>query len=109
MDKVSDCIIREELSFVSQGFATAWSAHSHLGLWPIWKIGTPYQIDNFFKPGLQGELVSGFGLSEPDGGSNIRALKTKAEKVPGGWRLSGSKLYTSNAPFRRFLNHCSSY
>lgn len=103
MDKVSDCIIREELSFVSQGFATAWSAHSHLGLWPIWKIGTPEQVEKFFKPGLRGELVSGFGLSEPDGGSNIRALKTKAAKVDGGWVLNGSKLYTSNAPFADFL------
>jgi butyryl-CoA dehydrogenase len=103
MDKVSDCIIREEISFVSQGFATAWSAHSHLGLWPIWKIGTPMQKEAFFIPGLQGDLVSGFGLSEPDGGSNIRALRTKASKVSGGWTLSGSKLYTSNAPFADFL------
>ena len=103
MDKIADCIIREELSYVSQGFATAWSAHSHLGLWPIWRIGTPFQVEEFFKPGLKGDLVSGLGLSEPDGGSNIRALKTKAKKVQGGWRLTGSKLYISNAPFADFL------
>ena len=42
-DKVSDCIVREELSRVSQGFASAWSAHGHLGLWPIWRVGTESQ------------------------------------------------------------------
>ena len=40
LDKISDCIIREELSYVSQGFAAAWSAHGHLGIWPIWRAGT---------------------------------------------------------------------
>ena len=43
MDKVSDCIVREELSYMSQAFASSWSAHSHLGIWPIWKIGTEQQ------------------------------------------------------------------
>lgn len=47
--------------------------------------------------------MAGFGLSEPDGGSNVRAMKTRAERVPGGWRLNGSKLYITNAPFADFL------
>lgn len=98
MDKVADCIIREELSYVSQGFATSWSSHSHLGLWPIWRIGTAAQKESFLKPGFAGTKIFGFGLSEPDGGSNIRALTTRATKVDGGYRLDGSKLYISNAP-----------
>lgn len=103
MDKVSDCIVREELSYMSQAFATSWSAHTHLGIWPIWKIGTEDQKKSYFEPALTGEKISGFGLSEPDGGSNVRALKTRAEKVPGGWKLNGSKLYITNAPFADFL------
>ncbi|CAM3767020.1 acyl-CoA dehydrogenase family protein [Bordetella tumulicola] len=103
LDKVSDCIVREELSYLSQAFATSWSAHSHLGIWPIWKIGTPTQKQRYFEPALSGEKISGFGLSEPDGGSNIRAMKTRADKVPGGWKLNGSKLYITNAPFADFL------
>lgn len=103
MDKVSDCIVREELSYVSQAFATSWSAHTHLGIWPIWKIGTPEQIEKYFKPALAGEKIAGFALSEPDGGSNVRALKTRAERVPGGWKITGSKLYITNAPFADFL------
>jgi alkylation response protein AidB-like acyl-CoA dehydrogenase len=103
MDKVSDCIVREELSYMSQAFATAWSAHTHLGIWPIWKIGTPSQRTRFLEPAMQGKKVSGFGLSEPDGGSNVRAMKTRAERVPGGWKLNGSKLYITNATFADFL------
>jgi len=103
LDKISDCIVREELSYLSQAFATSWSAHSHLGIWPIWKIGTPAQKERYFAPALAGDKISGFGLSEPDGGSNIRAMKTRADKVEGGWKLNGSKLYITNAPFADFL------
>lgn len=102
-DKISDCIVREELSRVSQGFASAWSAHSHLGLWPIWRAGTESQKERYFRPGVRGDKIAGFALSEPDVGSNIRALKTTARKVKGGWTINGGKLYTTNAPIADFL------
>jgi alkylation response protein AidB-like acyl-CoA dehydrogenase len=103
MDKVSDCIIREELGRVSQAFCAAYSAHSHLGIWPIWKAGTAMQKERYFRPAVQGEKISCFGLSEPDGGSNIRAMKTRAEKVHGGYRINGSKLYITNSPIANFM------
>ena len=101
LDKVSDCIVREELSYMSQGFASSWSAHSHLGIWPIWKAGTESQRERFFRPAVAGRKIAGFALSEPDGGSNIRGLKTRAERVAGGWnpcriaRSSMSSMTTS--------------
>jgi alkylation response protein AidB-like acyl-CoA dehydrogenase len=103
MDKVADCIVREELSAVSQAFATSWSAHTHLALWPIWRVGTADQKQRYLKQGLAGSLIGAFALSEPDTGSNIRELTAKAEKVAGGYRLRGSKLYISNAPIANFL------
>ena len=102
-DKVSDCIVREEMSRVCQSFSASWSAHTHLALWPIWRAGTPEQKARFFVPGLAGEKIGGFGLSEPDGGSDIRNMRTRADKVSGGWRLTGSKLYITNAPMADFL------
>jgi len=102
-DKVSDCILREEMSRICQAFSSSWSGHSHLGIWPIWKAGTETQRQRFFLPGLAGEKIAGFALSEPDGGSDIRAMRTRAEKVEGGWRLKGSKLYITNAPIADFL------
>ncbi len=98
-DKVADCIVREETSRVCQSFAAAWSAHTHVGLWPIWRVGTPEQKERYFRPGLRGERISGFALSEPDAGSDVRGLQTRADKAPGGYRLHGSKLYITNAPF----------
>ncbi|MCX7212402.1 MAG: acyl-CoA dehydrogenase family protein [Burkholderiales bacterium] len=103
LDKVAECIIREEMSAVCQGFASSWSAHSHLGIWPIWKAGTAAQKLRCFVPALAGEKIAGFGLSEPDGGSNVRALKTRATRVSGGWRLNGSKLYITNSPIADFV------
>jgi alkylation response protein AidB-like acyl-CoA dehydrogenase len=103
MDKISDCIVREELSFCSQAFASSWSAHSHLGIWPIWRAGTPEQRARCFVPALAGERIAAFALSEPDGGSNVRALRTRAERVAGGWRIDGSKLYITNAPIADFM------
>ena len=103
MDKVADCIVREEISAVSQSFATSWSAHCHLALWPIWRAGTVEQKARYLKPGLAGEKIGAFALSEPDTGSNIRELTTKAEKVAGGYRLRGAKLYISNAPIANFM------
>lgn len=103
MDKVSDCIIREELSRVSQAFCSSWSAHTHLGIWPIWRAGTDRQKSDYVGPALAGDKVAAFGLSEPDGGSNIRAMKTRAEKVAGGYRINGSKLYITNAPMADYV------
>lgn len=102
-DKLSDCIVREEMSRVNQAFASAWSAHSHLGIWPIWRAGTPEQKKRFFEPGVRGEKIAGFALSEPDVGSNIRAMKTSAKKVAGGYLINGSKLYITNSPIADFL------
>ena len=103
MDKVTDCIVREEMSRVCQSISAAWSAATHIGIWPIWRGGTDYQKQRWFSAALRGEAIGAFALSEPDGGSDTRALKTKAEKVTGGWKLNGAKLYITNAPFAHFL------
>jgi len=103
MDKISDCLIREEMSYVSQAFSSSWSAHSHLGIWPIWRAGTDEQKQRFFRPALSGDKIAAFGLSEPDVGSNIRALKTRAEKVDGGWKINGAKMYITNSPIADFI------
>ncbi|MBH67455.1 MAG: acyl-CoA dehydrogenase [Rhodospirillaceae bacterium] len=103
LDKISDCIIREEFGRVSQAFCGAFSAHSHLGIWPIWKAGTDSQKELYFLPALKGEKIACFGLSEPDGGSNIRAMKTHAKRDGDTYIINGSKLYITNAPMADFI------
>ena len=103
MNKISDCINREQLGRVSQAFCVAFSAHSHLGIWPIWRAGTEEQKSRFSAPAAKGRKIACFGLSEPDGGSNIRAMKTQAEKVDSSYKINGSKLYITNSPMADFM------
>lgn len=102
-DKISDCIIREEMSRVCQSFSAAWSAHTHVAAWPIWRAGTEEQKARFLRPALAGEKIGGFALSEPDGGSNIRALRTHARRTAGGYVINGSKAFITNSPIADFL------
>ena len=102
-DKVADCIFREETARVCQGFAAAWSAHTAVSMGSIWRGGTPEQRERFLRPGLAGELICAFALSEPDAGSDIRNLSTRAVKTPEGWRITGSKMYITNAPIADLL------
>ena len=103
MDKISDCIIREELERVSQASCAAFSAHSHHDIWPIWRAETEEKKSWFFEPAVTGKKIACFGLSEPDGGSNIRAMKTRAEKVDGVYKINGRKLYITNSAMADFM------
>lgn len=100
MDKVTDCIVREEMSRVCQSISAAWSAATHISIWPIWAAARPTRRSAGSRGAARRDDRRLFALSEPDGGSDTRALKTKAEKVEGGWRLNGAKLYITNAPSR---------
>ena len=67
-------------------------------MYPIYAYGSEAQRRKFL-PGLaSGELIGCFGLTEPDAGSDPAGMKTRAEKTDGGYRLTGSKMWISNAP-----------
>jgi alkylation response protein AidB-like acyl-CoA dehydrogenase len=63
----------------------------------ILRFGTEEQKQRFIPAICSGELAFCIGLSEPDAGSDLAAVKTKAEKVDGGWRLNGTKIWTTAA------------
>jgi len=103
VDRVTECIFREELARVCQGFATSWSAHSHLSVYPLFKIGTPDQKERYLQPAIRGEKIASFALTEPDAGSDVRSIRTSAKKVDGGYVLNGSKTFITNAPIADFF------
>jgi alkylation response protein AidB-like acyl-CoA dehydrogenase len=66
---------------------------------PILLFGTQEQKDKYL-PGLcSGELIGAHGMSEPDSGSDAYSLRTRAERVDGGYVINGSKMFVTNAPF----------
>ncbi len=103
VDKITDCILREEMSRICQGIATSWSGHSHLATYPIYYGGTEEQKRKYLKPAIKGEKIGAFALSEPDAGSDTKSIKAKAERSGRGYVLRGSKTFITNAPIADFL------
>jgi len=102
-DKITDVILREELSRICQGIATSWSAHSHLATYPIITSGTADQRREYLEPAIKGEKIGAFALSEPDAGSDTKSIKSMADKEGDGYVLRGSKTFITNAPIADFL------
>ncbi|NNU16182.1 acyl-CoA dehydrogenase [Parvularcula sp. ZS-1/3] len=91
-------LIAREVERVDSGYRSAMSVQSSLVMYPIEAFGSEEQKQRFL-PGLaKGELVGCFGLTEADGGSDPGSMRTKAEKVSGGYRLSGEKMWITNSP-----------
>jgi len=74
------------------------SVQSSLVMTPIHEFGSEAQKKKYLPKLAKGELVGCFGLTEPNHGSDPASMQARAKKVPGGYRLSGSKTWISNAP-----------
>jgi glutaryl-CoA dehydrogenase len=75
------------------------SVQSSLVMYPIYAYGSEEQRRRYLPRLASGEWVGCFGLTEPDAGSDPGGMRTRAEKIDGGYRISGSKTWISNAPF----------
>ena len=102
-DLLTGCIFYEELTRASAGISAGVFAHQHLAAGPIRRFGTDAQKAEFLLPALRGEIIGAFGLTEPDAGSDIRGIKTRAREVDGGYVLNGSKLYITNGTIADFM------
>ena len=83
---------------VDSGYRSAMSVQSSLVMFPIHAYGTDDQRRRWLPRLATGELIGCFGLTEPDAGSDPGCLRTRAEKVDGGYRLSGTKMWITNSP-----------
>ncbi len=91
-------LIAREMERVDSGYRSCLSVQSSLVMYPIYTFGSEEQKQKYL-PGLaKGELIGCFGLTEPDGGSDPSAMKTRARKVAGGYSLSGAKQWITNSP-----------
>jgi acyl-CoA dehydrogenase len=87
-------VFAEELAWCgSGGVAAGIGAHAGIALPPIWKFGTAEQKNKYLVPGIRGETIAALAISEPDAGSDVASIRTRAEKVDGGYVVNGSKTF----------------
>jgi short/branched chain acyl-CoA dehydrogenase len=98
MDYLAYATACEELARVDASQAATITAHNSLGISPIYYFGSEEQKKKYLPQlcGEKGKLWA-FGLTEPEAGSDSRGSKTRAVKVDGGWEITGSKIFITNA------------
>jgi len=95
---VSYGLIAREVERVDSGYRSAFSVQSSLVMYPIHAFGSEAQREKYLPKLRAGEFVGCFGLTEPDAGSDPGAMRTRAKAVAGGFLLSGTKTWITNAP-----------
>jgi glutaryl-CoA dehydrogenase len=91
-------LVAREVERVDSGYRSMMSVQSSLVMYPIYAYGDETQRRRYLPKLATGEFVGCFGLTEPDAGSDPAGMKTRAERIDGGYRLTGSKTWISNSP-----------
>jgi glutaryl-CoA dehydrogenase len=91
-------LVAREVERVDSGYRSMMSVQSSLVMFPIYTYGSEAQRKKYLPKLASGEFIGCFGLTEPDAGSDPGGMKTRAEKVADGYRLTGSKMWISNSP-----------
>jgi len=95
---VSYGLVAREVERIDSGYRSMMSVQSSLVMYPIYAYGSDEQRKKYLPGLVSGELIGCFGLTEPDAGSDPAGMKTRADKINGGYRISGSKMWISNSP-----------
>lgn len=91
-------LVAREVERIDSGYRSMMSVQSSLVMFPIYEYGSEDQRMKYLPKLASGSLIGCFGLTEADAGSDPAGMKTRAEKTANGYRLSGSKMWISNAP-----------
>ena len=97
LDQLSYIMVVEELGKFDASHSITVSAHTTLGMSPILNFGTDEQKERFVPHLARGEVLGGFGLTEPGAGSDASGTRTRAERDGDGYRINGSKIFITNA------------
>jgi alkylation response protein AidB-like acyl-CoA dehydrogenase len=95
-DFLSYCLLIEEISRADAGVGVTLAVHTSAGTLPIVMFGTEGQKARWVPPLARGERIGSFALTEPETGSDAAAIRTRAERVAGGYRVSGHKQWVTN-------------
>jgi acyl-CoA dehydrogenase len=93
-DLIADAVLTEELARCgSGGLAAGIGAHIGIALPPIWKFGTEEQKQRYLVPGIKGEKIAALAITEPDAGSDVASIRTRARRTDGGYVVNGAKMF----------------
>jgi len=96
-DELAAAVWAQELARCgSGGVGAGIGAHTGIALPPVWRFGTPAQHERYLVPGIRAEKVAALGITEPDAGSDVAGIKTRARRVEGGFVVNGSKMFITN-------------
>jgi glutaryl-CoA dehydrogenase len=98
MNYVSYGLVAREVERVDSGYRSMMSVQSSLVMYPIHAYGTEAQREKYLPKLATGELIGCFGLTEPNHGSDPGSMETRARSAPGGYKLSGAKMWITNSP-----------
>jgi acyl-CoA dehydrogenase len=94
---VADAVFTEELARCgSGGLAAGIGAHIGIATPPIWKFGTEDQKQRYLVPAIRGQKIGALAITEPDAGSDVAGIRTRAERVDGGYVVRGAKTFITN-------------
>ena len=102
-DMVTYCLFAEELARGSLSVAAAAAMQSLMGTYFVYKYGSEALRARYLTPALRGDLVATFALTEPNAGSDVAAITTRAERRGDRWVLRGTKTWVTNAPVADML------
>ena len=91
-------LVAREVERVDSGYRSMMSVQSSLVMVPIFEFGNEATKQKYLPKLATGEWIGCFGLTEPDHGSDPGSMVTRARSVPGGYSLSGAKMWISNSP-----------
>ena len=100
-DYLTLCLAVEELARADSSVAITVEAAVGLGAMPIWRFGSESQRERWLPPLARGEQLASFGLTEPGGGSDAGALRTRARLQGDEWVIDGTKAFITNAGMAR--------
>ena len=96
-DWVADAVLCEELPRAGSGGVSAGvCAHTGIATPPLATFGTEAQQARWLEPAIRGEKIAALAITEPDAGSDVAAIRTRAERVDGGWVVNGAKTFITN-------------
>jgi acyl-CoA dehydrogenase len=103
-DYLHEAVLTEELARIgSGGTAAGIGAHVNIATPPIWKFGSEDQKRRYLAPAIRGEKIGALGITEPGAGSDVAAIRSRADRCDGGWVLNGEKTYITNGQRAHFI------